>query len=70
MQKLVFCDCRAFYVCSDETLDNGSRILVNPCSARGLFCMGACMGHSKICNGVADCPSGADEKLCPTEKGL
>ena len=55
---------------SDEDLENGTRIPVNPCSARGLYCGATCLHQTKICDGVADCSSGADEQVCPTERGL
>ena len=55
---------------SDKTLENGTRILVNPCNARGLYCGETCLHQSKICNGVIDCPSGADEQVCTKKKGL
>ena len=59
-----------FELVSGKTLDNGTIILVNPCSGRGLYCKGKCVQKNKICDGVKDCSSGADEQVCPTERGL
>ncbi|XP_025841477.1 CD320 antigen isoform X2 [Vulpes vulpes] len=63
------CPCDNIDDCRDGIVDNVYNCSYQPCPAGELRCLrgGACIPHTWLCDGHADCPGSSDELGCGTE---